>query len=59
MMWAGLKYISRERLKSVISTTSVNRVHKIQKDDRGDTESSISLDIVFEPLGLKISPNFI
>jgi len=59
VMWAGFKYmIKKMKPESAISTSSVNRVHKIQKDDRGETESSIYLDIVFESLGLKISHSF-
>jgi len=59
VMWAGLKYmIKRMKPESAISTSSVNRVHKIKKYDRGETESSIYLDMVFESLGFKISHSF-
>jgi hypothetical protein len=57
--WAGLKYmIKKMKPESAISTSSVNRVHKIQKYDRGETESTIYLDIIPESLGLKISHSF-
>ena len=50
--------IKRMKPESAISTSSVNRVHKIQKDDKGETDSCIYLDLVFESLGLKISYSF-
>jgi len=49
VMCVGLKYMmKRMKPESAISTSSVNKAHKIQRDDRGETESSIYLDMAFE-----------